>query len=94
MSNRHHDRSNERNTNKCVCLVHSIQKSHSRMADIMSDNHLATITLVNFFRENICWVNNGNTRLPTLCAGGAPDEKLKINKLGFKHISDMQREPH
>ena len=27
-------------------------------------------------------MDNGNTRPPVLCAGEAPDEKLKINKLG------------
>ena len=31
------------------------------------------------FMRNICWVNNGNTCPPALCAGGAPDE---INELG------------
>ena len=31
--------------------------------------------------RNICLLNNGNTRLPTLCGGEAPDEKLKINEL-------------
>ena len=34
------------------------------------------------FMKNICWLNNGNTCPPALCAGKAPDEKLKINKLG------------
>ena len=45
----------------------------------MSDDHLA-IMLVNFFREK--YLLAGNTHLPALCAGEAPDEKLKINKLG------------
>ena len=27
-------------------------------------------------------MHNGNTRPPALCAGEAPDEKLKINELG------------
>ena len=48
---------------------------------IISDNNLA-ITLVNFFVRNICWLNNSNTHPPALCAGEAPDEKLKINELG------------
>ena len=34
--------------------------------------------------RNICWLNNGNTHPPTLCAGEAPHEKLKINELGPK----------
>ena len=29
-------------------------------------------------------MHDGNTCLPALCAGEAPDEKLKINKLGPK----------
>ena len=36
----------ERNANKCVCLLHSIQKNPS----MMSDDHPA-IMLVNFFHE-------------------------------------------
>ena len=32
--------------------------------------------------EAICWLNNGNTLPPALCAGEVPDEKLKINELG------------
>ena len=40
---------------------------------------------VTFFVRNICWVNNGNTRPPALCAGEAPDEKVKINELGPNH---------
>ena len=36
------------------------------------------------FMRNICWLNNGNTCLTALCAGKAPDEKLKINELGPK----------
>ena len=63
--------------------MHTHTHTHKHTADIMSDNHLATITLVNFFCENIYWLNNGNTHLPALCAGGAPDEKLKINKLTY-----------
>ena len=39
--------------------------------------------------RNICWLNNGNTRLPALCAGEAPDEKLKINKLGPHRTRDQ-----
>ena len=30
-------------------------------------------------------MHNGNTRPPALCAGEAPDEKLKINELGPNH---------
>ena len=33
MSDRRHEHSDERNTNKHVCLVHSIQKNPSTMAD-------------------------------------------------------------
>ena len=36
------------------------------------------------FMINNCWLNNGNTCPPALCAGKAPDEKLKINELGPK----------
>ena len=32
-SDRRHEHSDERNANKCVCLVHSIQKNPSTMAD-------------------------------------------------------------
>ena len=35
-----------------------------------------------FLVRNICWMNNGNTHPPALCAGEAPDEKLKTNELG------------
>ena len=80
MSDRRHEHSDEHNANKCACLVHSIQKNPSTMAE-MSDDHLAT-TLVKFFLRNIGWLNTGNTRLPALCAGEAPDEKLKVIKLG------------
>ena len=37
------------------------------------------------FLRNIRWlwiIHNGNTRLPALCAGKVPNEKLKINELG------------
>ena len=34
------------------------------------------------FVRNVCWLNNGNTHPPALCAGEAPDEKPKINELG------------
>ena len=37
---------------------------------------------VTSYMRNICWLNNGNTRLPALCGGEAPDEKLRINELG------------
>ena len=40
----------------------------------MSDDHLAITSLV----RNICWLDNGNTCLLALCAGEAPDEKLKL----------------
>ena len=46
-SDRRHEHSEERNANKRVCLVHSIQKNKP---STMSDDHLA-ITLVNFSRE-------------------------------------------
>ena len=72
MSDRRHEHSNERNANKHDCLMHSIQKNPSTMVE-MSDDHLA-ITLTNF--TNICWLNNGNTRPPALCAREVPDEKL------------------
>ena len=43
MSDRRHEHSNERNANKHVCLMHSIQKNPSTMVD----NDLA-ITFINF----------------------------------------------
>ena len=43
-------------------------------------NHLA-IMLVNFFCDK--YLLAGNIHLPALCAGEAPDEKLKINELGL-----------
>ena len=46
----------------------------------MSDDHLA-ITLVNFFCDK--YLLAGNTHLLALCAGEAPDEKLKFNELGL-----------
>ena len=46
----------------------------------MSDVHLA-ITLVNFlFVRNICWLNNGNTRLHCVQEKHLMCEKLKINE--------------
>ena len=47
----------------------------------MSNDHLA-ITLM----RDICWLNNGNTHPPALCAWEAPDEKLKINELGPNYV--------
>ena len=34
---------------------------------------------------NICWVNNGNTCPPALCAGEAPDEKLNWGHMLTKY---------
>ena len=46
MSGRRHEHSDEHNTNKHVCVVHSIQTNSSTM----SNDHFA-ITLVIFFCE-------------------------------------------
>ena len=75
MSDRRHEHSNERNTNKHLCLVHSIQNNPSIMLDNKrrSSCHHAC---------QLCWLNNGNPHLPTLCTEEAPDEKLKINESG------------
>ena len=52
----------------------------------MAYNDLPGIMFVKFFREKYLLatdkIHNGNTRPPALCAGEAPDEKLKINELG------------
>ena len=69
--------SDERNANKRVCLVHSIQKNPFTIADNERKSSLLS---------NICWLNNGNTRLLALCAGETCDEKLKINKLGLRML--------
>ena len=34
-------------------------------------------------------MHNGNTHLPEMCAGEAPDKKLKINKLGPYICADL-----
>ena len=55
---------------------------------VKTNDHLA-ITFVNFFHEKYLY---GNTRLlafSALCAGEAPDEKLKINKLGPHHSAAL-----
>ena len=51
---------------------------------IILPSHLSTS-----FVRNICWLNNGNTHLLALCAGEAPDERLKINELGPNLHSDL-----
>ena len=40
-------------------------------------------------------MDDGNTRLPALCAGKAPDEKLKISELrtNLAHGSRLQSDP-
>ena len=48
--------------------------------------HLSTY----FDNTCICWLNTGITRPSALCAGEAPDEKLKINELGPKYMSWSQ----
>ena len=36
-------------------------------------------------------IHYGNTRLPALCSGKAPDEKLKVNKLGpHEHATEYR----
>ena len=52
-SDRHHEHRDERNTNKRVSIVYSIQKNPSTMADKISSDHPAT-KFVYFFHENIC----------------------------------------
>ena len=45
----------------------------------------AASCLLSYLVRNICWLwwmHNGNTHPPALCAFKAPDNKLKINKLG------------
>jgi len=81
-NDRRYEHANERNVCKHDCLVHDIQKNPCTM----KDNEQRSSCLSTSFVRSICWLNNGNTRPPTLCAGDreAPDEKLKINELGPK----------
>ena len=52
-------------------------------------NDLPGIMFVKFLHEKYLLatdkIHNGNTHSPALCAGEAPDEKLKINELGPYH---------
>ena len=56
-SDRHYEYSDERNTNKRVCQLHSIQKEPWW---IMTDDHPA-IMFVNFFREKYLLAEMVNT---------------------------------
>ena len=67
-SDRRPEHSNECIANKHDCLVHRFQKNPCTMAVILPSRLLTS------FVTDICWLNNGNTRLPGLCAGEAPDE--------------------
>ena len=82
-SDRHHEHSNKRNPNKNACLLLSIQKNPSTMVceDQWLPSHLSTSSM-----RNICMVI---LAFSALCAGEAPDQKLKINKLEPHHSAAL-----
>ena len=66
-------------------LAKSPNMSVSQMFSIYKKNFIIIFIFPSCLStSSFCWLNIGNTRLPALCAGESPDEKLKINKLGPK----------